>query len=260
MRFAFGRNWRRFIRRLDERRIAAAMRSLTGFLGDLRGRTFLDIGCGSGLFSLAAHRLGARVTAFDLDPDSVACAREVRRRFGGDWTVTRGSILESEFPPHDVVYAWGVLHHTGDLWRAMDRVARLVNPGGLLFVAVYNDAGPRSRHWARIKARYNRMPTALRPLYAAAAYAPTELRLLASHGYLSTWTAYDSERGMSRLIDLIDWIGGWPYEVSTADALVAFVEARGFAVRRLERNNDLGCHQLVTEAPRIPPPPRSPGA
>lgn len=260
MRFAFGRNWRRFIRRLDERRIEAAMRSLTDYLGDLRGRTFLDVGCGSGLFSLAAHRLGARVTAFDVDPDSVSCARELRRRFGGDWTVARASVLDAAFAPHDVVYAWGVLHHTGDLWAALDRAARLVKPGGLLFVAVYNDAGPLSRYWLRVKRRYNRMPSALRPLYGAAVYAPTELRLLARGSCFSSWTAYDAERGMNKLTDLIDWIGGYPYEVATADALVAFLRERGFTMRRLDPNADLGCHQLVMEASSTPPAPPSRGA
>src|SRR5271154_68122 len=86
-RFAFGENWRRFLSVLDESRVASAEDSLRSMLevSDLRGKTFVDVGCGSGLFSLAARRLGARVHSFDYDPQSVACALELRQRyFPGD--------------------------------------------------------------------------------------------------------------------------------------------------------------------------------
>jgi len=153
-RFAFGRNWRRFLDIVDEERIAAAEASLTEAHGAdaFREARFLDVGCGSGLFSLAARRLGARVRAFDLDPESVACARELKRRFrpeDPDWTVEIGSVLDEEYldslGPHDIVYAWGVLHHTGEMWRALELAAGPVAPGGVLHVSVYNDQGPTSR-------------------------------------------------------------------------------------------------------------------
>ncbi len=81
-RFGFGANWARFLRHLDEPRIVAAERSLQQMLGlpSLAGLRFLDAGSGSGLFSLAARRLGAEVHSFDYDPQSVACTRELRRR------------------------------------------------------------------------------------------------------------------------------------------------------------------------------------
>ena len=128
-RFEFGKNWSRFLSLLNDERIAAAQNSLKHMLGveDLRGKSFLDIGSGSGLFSLVARRLGARVHSFDYDPHSVACTKELRRRyFPGDaeWTVEGGSALDADYlkslGEFDVVYSWGVLHHTGQMWQALD--------------------------------------------------------------------------------------------------------------------------------------------
>src|SRR3989442_15706711 len=120
-RYEFGSNWRSFVQTaLNDRRVAHAVSSLKDFIGveDLRGLRFLDIGCGSGLFSLAAHLIGAaHVESFDYDADSEATARELKSRFGVPdecWSVRRGSVLDPEFmssvAPADVVYSWGVLH------------------------------------------------------------------------------------------------------------------------------------------------------
>ncbi|HYY59119.1 MAG TPA: class I SAM-dependent methyltransferase, partial [Pyrinomonadaceae bacterium] len=129
LRFEFGRNWRRFLSTLDEERILEAERSLRLMLEaeTLDGKSFLDIGSGSGLFSLAARRLGARVHSFDYDAESVACAQELKQRFfagDADWTIERGSVLDSDYVKRlgqfDIVYSWGVLHHTGAMWRALE--------------------------------------------------------------------------------------------------------------------------------------------
>src|SRR5262249_43922399 len=130
----------------------------------LAGRNFLDVGSGSGLFSLAAMSLGAaKVHSFDYDPHSVACARELRRRFFPDssqWTVEQGSALDGDYLTRlgqwDIVYSWGVLHHTGDMWNAFRNVRGLVRPRGRLFISIYNDQGDRSRRWTTVKAIYNR--------------------------------------------------------------------------------------------------------
>ena len=86
-RFEFGKNWGRFLAVLNDERISEAEASLKSMLKveGLTGKSFLDIGSGSGLFSLAARRLGARVHSFDYDPQSVACTAELKRRyFEGD--------------------------------------------------------------------------------------------------------------------------------------------------------------------------------
>jgi 2-polyprenyl-6-hydroxyphenyl methylase/3-demethylubiquinone-9 3-methyltransferase len=159
-RFAFGKNWKRFLETIDEDRIAEARISLQRMLSleQLGGQSFLDIGSGSGLFSLAARQLGATVTSFDYDPDSVACAKELRRRFrDGDsgWNITQGSVLDAGFleglGTFDVVYSWGVLHHTGAMWQAIEKASGRVAPGGKLFISIYNDQGWISDYWRLVK-------------------------------------------------------------------------------------------------------------
>ncbi|MEO7041261.1 MAG: methyltransferase, partial [Gemmatimonadaceae bacterium] len=164
-RFGFGANWSDFLSVVDEQRVDASVASLTALLpaSRIEGHTFLDVGCGSGLSSLAAQRLGAaRVCSFDFDDQSVASTRELKRRLApdsADWTVMQGSILDDECVTQlgawDVVYSWGVLHHTGRMWYALANASKLVRPGGTLFIAIYNDQGAGSRFWARVKRIYN---------------------------------------------------------------------------------------------------------
>lgn len=194
-RFAFGENWARFLTGLDEKAICAAQQSLTTMLecDDLTGKSFLDIGSGSGLFSLAARRLGARVHSFDRDPQSVACTAELKRRYFPDdpyWAVEQGSVLDRAYlkglGTFDVVYAWGVLHHTGAMWQACECVADLVAPGGMLLLAIYNDQGRASRSWLFVKRWYNALPRPFRFLVLWPAFVrlwgPTTLPIAPSAG------------------------------------------------------------------------------
>lgn len=260
-RFPFGENWRRFLEVLDDERVREAELSLGDMLDTttLAGRRFLDVGSGSGLFSLAAYRLGATVHSFDFDVSSVGCTQELRRRFGDEsrWSVERGDALDedyvSELGRWDIVYSWGVLHHTGDMWRALKNVASLVDDGGTLFVSIYNDQGLRSRLWRTIKRGYNALPRALRTPYAVAVMAPREAlsagmatATLEPQRYVKTWTQYKRSRGMSRWHDLIDWVGGYPFEVATPEQVFDFFHHRGFRLRRLKTcAGGLGCNQFV---------------
>lgn len=261
-RFEFGRNWSRFLAHLDSERIANAEESLKRMLEvtSLEGKTFLDIGCGSGLFSLAARRLGARVHSFDFDPDSVACAIELKRRFflgDADWGIEEGSVLDADYMgalgKYDVVYSWGVLHHTGAMWKALENAQRAVGPGGRFFVAIYNDTGSQSARWKRIKRSYNKLPRFLRVPFAVAVVAPEEakaaLRSLLTfrpREYLRTWSNYDSNRGMSHWHDIIDWVGGYPYEVAAPEEIFEFCRARGFTLTKIKCGGvGLGCNEYV---------------
>jgi 2-polyprenyl-3-methyl-5-hydroxy-6-metoxy-1,4-benzoquinol methylase len=257
-RFRFGDNWARFLEVLDEDRIHEAENSLVKMLGLARldGLTFLDVGSGSGLFSLAAHRLGAKVHSFDYDPQSVATTAELRRRYAGDspnWTIESGSVLDQEYlaslGTYDIVYSWGVLHHTGDMWQAMESLTPLVNPNGYLFIALYNDQGLVSAFWRRIKKLYCTglagralVLAAFFPIFALAGLLSD---LVGRRSPLLRYRDYRKRRGMSLTHDWTDWLGGYPYETAKPGEVFSFYYERGFRLTKLVTRSSLGCNEFV---------------
>lgn len=261
-RFAFGENWARFLQVLNESRINEAADSLTEMLEfvDLHGRTFLDIGSGSGLFSLAARRMGAKVTSFDYDPQSVSCALELKRRYfnnDDDWQILSGSVLDTEFlstlGKFDIVYSWGVLHHTGDMWTSLSNAAQCVEKNGTLFISLYNDQGGASKRWNRIKKIYNKLPAAAKTPFAGLVFLPIEIRMFLVHlvrrqplKYFTNIRDYGENRGMSWWHDKIDWIGGYPFEVSKPEQVFEFYKSRGFELKKITtKAGGHGCNQFV---------------
>jgi 2-polyprenyl-6-hydroxyphenyl methylase/3-demethylubiquinone-9 3-methyltransferase len=261
-RFEFGGNWRRFLTLLNDERIRTAESSLTAMLGEtergLMGQDFLDIGSGSGLFSLAARRLGARVHSLDFDPQSVACTRGLRQRYfpdDPDWVVEEASVLDDmhmqALGTFDIVYSWGVLHHTGEMWHACANAADRVGPGGQLYIAIYNDQGRRSSTWLAVKKAYNRMPL-MRPLILALSTlrlrGPSIVRDTLEGDPLKSWKEYSraSRRGMSAWRDIVDWVGGLPFEVAKPEQMLDFYRARGFSLERMFTcAGGQGCNEFV---------------
>jgi 2-polyprenyl-3-methyl-5-hydroxy-6-metoxy-1,4-benzoquinol methylase len=258
-RFRFGDNWTAFLASVDESRIVEAVASLKKMLGveSLQGRSFMDVGSGSGLFSLAAHRLGATVTSFDYDPSSVGCTGEMRQRFAPEtdrWHILHGSVLDPEFlaslGQFDVVYSWGVLHHTGAMWSAINNVLPMVSPHGRLFIAIYNDQGVWSKRWLAIKRAYCSGPigklgvsAVIIPYWAARSALSDVIRLRAPW---HTMVTYKKNRGMSIWHDWLDWLGGYPFEAAKPEAMIFPIQRHGFVLTNLNTQyGSVGCVEYV---------------
>ncbi len=261
-RFEFGKNWTAFLSVLDDERIDTAVASLKSMLEveTLEGKSFIDIGSGSGLFSLAARRLGARVHSFDFDSNSFACTQELRNRYfpkDPNWRVEQGSALDADYVASlgkfDIVYSWGVLHHTGEMWKALENAVIPTTEGGKLFIAIYNDTGNQAKRWHWIKKTYCRLPSLLKTPFAILTILPEESKRVVGSilrldpvSYIRSWTHYKSSRGMNRWYDIVDWVGGYPYEVASVDEIFEFYKARGFALTKVKSGGvGLGCNEFV---------------
>jgi 2-polyprenyl-6-hydroxyphenyl methylase/3-demethylubiquinone-9 3-methyltransferase len=258
-RFDFGKNWTRFLSVVNDSHIAAAEGHLRSMLriDDLRGKSFLDIGSGSGLSSLAARRLGARVHSFDYDPRSVACTRELKRRFfpsDASWSIEEGSALDRTYlqslGQFDVVYSWGVLHHTGAMWTALDYADIAVRKGGTLFIAIYNDQGGPSRRWRAVKRLY--CSSALGRVMICAVAIPWfagrrfVIDCLKGDNPVLFYKKYKERRGMSPVHDWFDWLGGYPFEVARPEQIFRFYRDKGLTLTNLTTKGALaGCNEFV---------------
>ena len=264
-RFGFGKNWQAFLTEVDEDRIRRAKDSLTTFTGfeDFKGKSFLDVGCGSGLFSYAAFLLGAeRILSFDFDADSVEATKLLWERAGRPphWEVTRGSVLDEEYLSQlgtfDVVYSWGVLHHTGAMWEAIRNAAHRVAPGGLLYIALYNRVDGRrgSRFWLGVKRRYTDGSVLTKRLIEWIYFCVYHLALplLRFQNPFTIMRDYRENRGMDYWRDVIDWVGGYPYEYATVQEVFAFMK-KEFPLYQLENvatTNSLGNNEFLFVAPK----------
>lgn len=263
-RFGFGRNWKNYLETINPERIEEAEKSLKEWLDvdNLTGRTFLDIGSGSGLFSLAAKRMGATVRSFDYDADSVDCTRMLKEQFypeDASWTVEWGDVLDndylSKYDNADVVYSWGVLHHTGDMYRALANAGDLVRMDGRLYIAIYNDQGSVSKMWLGVKKLYNKLPTFMRIFviipYMIFLWVPRFLMDLFRLQPFEQWRSYKKTRGMSPVHDAIDWCGGYPFEVAKPEEILDFYTNRGFELMKLSTcGGHKGCNQFLFKKSR----------
>jgi SAM-dependent methyltransferase len=242
LRYGFGKNWDEYLRRhFSDERVAIAKSHLLEFLrlDSLDGKSFLDIGCGSGIHSLAALRAGAlRIDSFDYDPDAVAASRRLREYEGNPerWTVRQGSILDAAFvgglAPADIVYSWGVLHHTGDMWTALDNAAKLIKEGGVFYAALYDydiQVNPPAEFWLDVKQKYNRAGRGGRKRLEWWYIWRFVLHrnIFGLPGLMKKIRGYKQSRGMAFFTDIKDWLGGWPMAFAKRADVAAWATRTG---------------------------------
>lgn len=250
--FSFGENWRDYLTTVTPSDIQTARRDIEHWLGaeSVVGRSVLDIGSGSGIHSLAFHLLGAgSVTSLDRDPHSVEATRTVWREAGEPerWTVLAGSVLDERFlrslGQFDLVYSWGVLHHTGAMWPAIENSFQCVVPGGKIWLALYAK-GPRFHEHLALKERYNSASQIGKRYMVGKTIGRRMLGRLRRRQNPFTWNQ-KKIRGMNVYHDIIDWLGGLPYEVADADEVVRFARDRSFVLERIQVKQDGGCSIYV---------------
>lgn len=259
--FSFGKNWNKFLEHFSQSRINEAKKSIEQFIPgrEIKGRSFIDIGCGSGLFSLAAFEIGAeKITSCDIDNFSVECVKHLKKTVGNpdNWTVIKGSVLDDKFihslGKYDIVYSWGVLHHTGNMYHAFENVVKLCKKGGYLFIAVYNHSKGKSalllgtsKTWLKIKKIYNSSPAwakyLMELLYLIWFYAGYLASLKNPFTYINN---YQNVRGMDFMTDVRDWLGGYPYEFASIDELINYFGQKGLLTKKITLGT-LGCHELL---------------
>ena len=145
------------------------------------------------------------------------------------------------------------MHHTGNMWTALQNITTLVNDGGTLFISLYNDQGRISKMWTYHKKKYNRLPQPFKGVYAFIIMGAREVKsflgnlvLLRPMRYINYWRSPAQERGMSHYYDMIDWIGGYPFEVSKPEEIFKFFHEQGFELKKLKTcGGGLGCNEFV---------------
>lgn len=249
--FNFGANWQEFSENsLDADKFKAAVDSLQKLIGTekIKDTSFLDIGCGSGIFAIAASMLCAKkVIGIDISKESIAASMNNKSRFAPQNNISflHKSIFDEdvfELGTFDIVYSWGVLHHTGNMYGAIDRACRFAAAGSIFVIAIYNKHWSSSG-WKRIKWFYNVMTKPIKTLMIWVFYLVIALaKLIVTRKNPFT----KKKRGMSFYHDIVDWVGGYPYEYAGKDDIIKYMAGKGFnCIKYVKPSVPTGCNEFV---------------
>jgi 2-polyprenyl-3-methyl-5-hydroxy-6-metoxy-1,4-benzoquinol methylase len=261
----FGKNFEKnLLNRFNEENLAASKSFLSHYLDlkDLAGKTFLDAGCGSGVFSIAAYQMGADVTAFDIEEDALKNLEILKNRFQVDSNHIKSfysDILDennlTSLGQFDLVMCWGVAHHTGNLWQAINNISKCVKLNGLIHLGIYNTADNfgfypdgrfgTSRFWKKVKRFYSNRATWFQNIIDFFAFLGIFFIYLFSFNNPIKKLKENERRGMSWQSDLKDWLIGHPYEYATPEEVFNFMKERGFVLTKLKTNNGLLTNNYV---------------
>ncbi len=258
--FSFGQNWKDYLQTISQDDIDSAKNDIEAWLGSgyVAGKKVLDIGSGSGVHSLAFYLLGAEeVFSFDYDRHSVEATTACWEKEGKpqNWRVSHGSILDREFlaklgEGYDIVYSWGVLHHTGAMWEAIDNSLNFVKPGGRYWIALYTK-GPQYPRDLALKQRYNLASSFGKRWMVCKDIGIRMLKRLLHRQNPFAWNE-KRHRGMNTYHDIVDWLGGLPYEVASADEVVSVCRKKGLTLERIRAVDEGGCSIYVFSLPDDP--------
>lgn len=258
--FDFGENWVDFSNAVSSESFNQARQQFLELTGEVinEDKSFLDVGFGQGFNLLSATVQGMDVVGCDINPKCAEALKINVEHFGLDGANEKvhihiGSILDdstislladdtlSDNGQFDIVHSWGVLHHTGNMNKAIDNAVSLVKPGGHFVVALYNKHWT-SPIWTGIKWFYCHVPSFIQKAMVHTLYGVIWLAKLV----VTRKNPFKMQRGMNFYHDVVDWVGGYPYEYASQKEVVEMLKMHGMSLEKvIPAEVPTGCNQFV---------------